>query len=172
MSKKDRDCAEFFKFVCECNEIYSPAQSKECPLCKKSSRFHKELVFDCDGFINRITELSSNENGIGSAIGLTMDAFWQLWDKYNIMTDILQKIDVNKLHTTILISILTCTFKYSKNLPEHIIFFKKVYDKMVANGESKKSVRATLKGLEGAGDFWKTMDALGATDLFWGPRPT
>lgn len=162
--------SDFFIFTCECNTEYSPAQTKTCPVCSKSHVSHKELKFDTQGFLERVLRFQ-NEKRTDCALDLILDAFHNFWNKYDLMTDILQRIDVKNFKNGILVGFLMCTFKFSESLPEHAIFFKKVYDEYLSRGKTPEEAKRLFQGLEGAGNFWERMESYGATGMIWGPKP-
>ncbi len=156
-----------FTVQCECG-IDFPAENLKCS-CGLTKG---PLQLDVDRFLDKVYDVSSTMYDVQLAVDLVFEVFWQLYDKYDIMNQILEKTDPSKIDIGTSISILTNTFKYSKQIPNHKIFFNKVYQDMLRRGKTKEESKTTLKGLEGVGDFWKRMEMYGATDsLIFGPRP-
>lgn len=156
-----------FTVICDCGSVFSPEVNKTCPKCSNSLG---KLVLDIDKFLIKVTSFEA-EDRKEDAIDMIFDVFFNLWNKYDIMNSILDKIDVSKLSGGSLCSILTNTFKYSEQIPNHVIFFQKVSDEYIRRGKTPEQVKKILVGLQGAGNHWEYMEQLGATGYIWGPNP-
>lgn len=159
---------KFFTLICVCDMEYCPANTKTCPSCQKSQS--KEMKFNVDGFLERVYELHA-EGKKADSLDVIYDAFFNFWDRFDIMTEVLQKADISKMGNSAMLSILTNTFKYSSRLPEHTIFFQKVANEYAKRGESKERIEKLLRGLGGDKGFWEGMAELGANGIIWGPKP-
>lgn len=152
-----------FTIKCKCETVFSPEITRECPSCNLISG---DLILDIDKFYDKIYGLGKTD-----AIDVIFDVFHNLWNRYDIMNDILEKADTSKMSGGVMCSFLTNTFKYSEQVPNHKVFFQKVHDEYVKRGETPERIKRILVGLEGAGNHWETMEKLGATGWIWGPNP-
>lgn len=158
-----------FRLVCACEMIYAPESYDNCPACGAGRPAHKEMLLDIDKFYERVFSLQ--DKNVDSAMDVIMDVFSNLWDKYDLMDKILEKGEVSKMTGSVMCGILTNTFKYSEQVPNHKIFFQKVCDEYTKRGATPEKIRRTLSGLEGDDNYWESMGKLGATGLIWGPNP-
>jgi hypothetical protein len=162
------DADKFFTLVCVCDTEFCPADTKECPACHKMQG--KDMRFDTDGFLARIYEHCAADRA-DHALDVAFDAYFNFWNRFDIMGDIYNKIDVTKLDIAVMIGFLTQTSKYSSRLPEHKVFFKQVAEDMLRRGETPERIEKLLKNREDEGNYWETMKMLGATGPMWGCRP-
>lgn len=153
-----------FTVKCECG-IEFPAEAGECSCGKKKG----ELKLDIDQFLNRVYE--TQEKKLDEAMDLVFEVFWQLYDKFDIMNDILARADVSKLNSTMMVGFLSQTFRYDMHVPNHVNFCQRVEDRLRELGEPETRVSSLLKGLRGSGKYWEDMKVLGAPGWLTGPKP-
>ena len=159
---------EFFTLVCVCDTEFCPADTKTCPTCPSFQG--KGMKFNVDGFLDKVYELHAQGKRADS-LDVIYDAFFNFWDRFDIMTEVLQKADLSKMGSSAMLSILTNTFKYSSRLPEHTVFLQKVANEYAQRGKSVQEIKELLQGLEGDKGFWEGMAELGATGIMWGSKP-
>jgi hypothetical protein len=155
-----------FTVKCDSCKTVFPAEAGKCPCGAAKGT----LQLDIDKMFNRIYELVDQKKK-AEAIDVVFDVFWQLHDKFDMMNDILSKADVMKLDISLMVCLLTQTFKYDKQVPNHVVFCKRVEDRARELGESEERISRLLQGLRGSGEYWKDMEALGAPAWLSGPKP-
>lgn len=153
-----------FTVKCECG-IEFPAENNQCS-CGKTKG---DLKLDVPKFLNRVYCMQDIKNA--ATIDVIFETFWQLYDKFDIMNDILDKADVNVLNSTMMIAFLTQTFRYDMHVPNHTIFCGKVEARLRETGEPEDRIKRLLQGLRGSGEYWKDMGTLGAPAWLTGPKP-
>lgn len=155
-------------FTVECDSCHEtfPAEAGKCACGAVKGK----LNLDIDKMFNRVYELVAEDKD-ADAIDVIFDAFWQLYDKFDIMNEIMGKADVTKLNTSMMVAMLSQTFKYDKQVPNHVVFCKRVEDRMRELGESEERISRLLQGLRGSGEYWKNMEAYGAPAWLSGPKP-
>lgn len=159
-----------FSLKCVCGQVFKPEINNNCPNCNLSRTQHKEVILDINQFLDRVYSLEVADKR-ADAIDVIFDVFFNLWDNYDIMNSVLDTIDPSKLSGGSMCSVLTNTFKYSEQVPNHKVFFQKVCAEYIKRGKTEQEIKRTLSGLEGAGNHWETMEQLGATGWIWGPNP-
>ena len=153
-----------FTVKCDCG-IEFPAEAGTCPCGKKKG----DLQLDIDQFLDRVYKtIEKNDH---EAMDLVFDVFWQLYDKFNIMNDILAKVDVSKLNPTLMVGFLSQTFRYDMHIPNHEKFCQRVEFRLRELGEPEKRITSLLQGLRGSGKYWEHMNSLGAPAWLTGPKP-
>lgn len=155
-----------FTIICKCGCIF-PAEDGKCSSCQETLG---DLCLDVDKMLNRIYELNSTGKPI-SAIDVVCDVYWHLFDKFDIMNNILEKVDVNKLAPSVLTAFLMQTFKYIKQVPNHLIFCDRVEAKLREDGESEKRINNLTARYRTTGDYWESMEQFGAPIWLSGPKP-
>lgn len=123
-------------------------------------------------FLERIYQLCAkhDENSAIEYVYNTLDDLI-IAGKLDDLNAILSEVDITKVDLVVALGFLTNTFKYSEQIPNHIIFYNKVEAHMRAIGQSEEDIRVCLHGLEDVGDYWKHMELLGAPEWFSGPKP-
>jgi hypothetical protein len=100
------------------------------------------------------------------------DFFWDdVKDNFELMDEVLLKINISKLPISIIICFLSCSFKYDSELKNYSDFYKRVVDDLKARGESEERIKNLLIGFESSNGYWKYMDALGIPEFITGIRP-
>lgn len=145
-----------FTVTCKCGNIF-PAEDLGCVCGAKFG----ELKLDIEKTLTRLYDLSAAKE-IDKGHDLIVDVFWNLAFMHNIMNDILGQLDISKLEPSLMIGFLVQTFKYDKQIPNHIILFEKVENKLKELGRGEEEINKTLKGLKTSGSYWADMKALGA----------
>lgn len=129
-----------------------------------------ELHLDIDKMLNRVYELTA-ANKIDRAIDVVFDVFWQLHDKFEIMNSILDKANLSKLDSNLIVGFLVQTFKYIEQVPNHFSFADKAQTRLLELGFSEMSAKKLLLPYRDTGDFWINMEAYGAPESLTGPKP-
>lgn len=158
-----------FTIKCECGVIYR-AENRKCT-CEKTQG---ELNFNVPRFLTRLYALSDEGEKSGKTdkgIDLIFDVFFNLHDRFDIMNEILGQVDVNKLTSSPLYSMMSRTFKYSPQIPNHIGFVDRVEARYRELGMDEKRIHNLVDKMRGPGDYWKTMETLGAPIWISGPKP-
>ncbi|HVI39146.1 MAG TPA: hypothetical protein VM577_00665 [Anaerovoracaceae bacterium] len=145
-----------FTVICKCGNTFF-AEDLKCVCGHAQGR----LKFDAQKMLARLYDLSAAKE-IDKAHDLIVDVFWNLATMYEEMNDILGRVDVSKLEPSIMVGILVQTFKYDKQVPNHIVLLQKVEEKLKELGRSEEEVNKTLKGLRSSGTYWADMKAFGA----------
>lgn len=157
-----------YTLVCECDTSYDPEQNTDCPGCHKAFMFHKDFLFDTDKFLNLVASFKDNDD---HAMDIIFDVYYQLHDKFHIMNDICNKIDVNKYDLSILIGFTVQTFKYSDQVLGHELLCNRIAQKMRDDGEPEERITDLIGNYRQAGNYWKEMKMLGAPEWLSGPNP-
>lgn len=158
----------FYTLTCECDMSYNPEENDNCPNCHKEHMFHTKFEFSVDKFLETVYSLNENHD---KALDVVFDAYWQIYDKFDVMNEIAGKIDVTKLDLSVLVGFLTQTFPYIKQVPNHMELVTKIEQKMRDAGETEERVENLLKGLRSTGNYWEDMEMLGAPAWLSGPKP-
>lgn len=163
---------ELFKTICECDFIYL-SKLQKCPKCEKSIRFQKDIIFDYSKFFEYVIELQNKTN---KCIDLIMDVFFNLWDRFDIMNNILKDFPINQSSTSMLISVMMNTFKYSNKIPVYLEFCDKSFDRMKGLGVSEEQISKYKKQYRDIDldKYWGDLKTLGVTfpsSMFGPGRP-
>lgn len=155
-----------FTVDCEsCGKSFPAENGKcECGLSKG------KLNLDVDKMLNRVYELQAN-NKQDRAMDVVFDVYWNLYDKFDIMNDILAKADVSKLDGALMVGFMTQTFKYIKQVPNHIPFCDRAAARMKEMGYDDKKIHDLVDRYRETGNYWKNMKAYGAPIWLSGPKP-
>lgn len=163
--KKD-PAAGLFTVDCECGTTFV-VEDIVCPSCK---RMKGKLKLNIEEMLNRVYDLYIQDKD-DRAMDVIFDVFWNLYNNFDIMNDILTKVDLTKIDEGLMLGFMTNTFKYSNQVSAYTEFCARVIARMRKIGRSEKDIHAMTQGLFDATDFWKDMDALGAPEWLTGPRP-
>jgi len=155
-------------FIVECEGCKSvfPAENGKC-FC---GLIKGKLLLDIDKMLDRVYNLHASDKD-DAALDVVFDVFWQLHAKFDIMNNILSKVDLTKIDESIMVGFMVQTFKYSKQVPEHTAFCNKVAARMKEIGRSDEDIHDIVDNYVDAGDYWESMKTLGAPEWLTGPKP-
>lgn len=162
----DDPSAGLFTVDCEsCGKSFPAENGKcECGLDKG------KLNLDIDKMLNRVYDLYAN-NKHARAMDVVFDVYWNLYDKFEIMNDILAKVDESKLDDGLLLGFLVQTFKYIKQVPNHVPFCDRVAARMKEMGYDDEKIHKLVDRYRETGNYWERMKGYGAPDWLSGPKP-
>jgi hypothetical protein len=155
-----------FTVKCDCG-VEFPAENGKCSCGNKGG----ELRLDVDQFLNRVYSLQKRKKDEGEGLDLVFDVFWQLYDRFDIMNDILAKLDVTQIDTTLMVGFITQTFKYDKQVTNHAGLCDRIEARLRELGESEERIARLVTGRRTAGNYWDNMKAFGAPGWLSGPKP-
>lgn len=163
---KEKPADGLFTVNCSnCCKLY-PAENRIC-VCGDNKG---ELNLDIDKMLNKVYELTAL-NKIDRAIDIVLDVFWDLYNKFDIMNNILKQTDVSKLNAEVLVSFLTQTFKYAEQVPEHNLFCDRVANRLRETGYTEDKIHRLVDDFRDVGNYWENMDKLQAPAWLSGPKP-
>lgn len=166
MSDYGNPSEKLFTIECEsCKDIFY-AEDGKC-LCGLSKG---KLQLDVDGFLNKVYDLHV-QNEDDRALDVVFDVFWQLYDKYDIMSDILGKVDMLKIDEGLMVGFMVQTFKYVKKVPNHPVFCDRAAARMRELGADDKRVHDLVDHYRETGNYWENMRAYGVQGGFMGGPP-
>jgi hypothetical protein len=154
-----------FTVLCDCGTEF-PAENEKCACGLEKG----QLKLDIDKFLNRVYDLHT-QNRDDRALDVVFETFWHLNDKFDLMNEILGKVDLTKVDEGIMVGFMVQTFKYIAQVPNHLIFLKKVEARMKEIGRSDRDIAEITQGFRETGDYWKNMKELGAPAWLSGPKP-
>lgn len=102
-----------------------------------------------------LERLYSISHSRAKALDFIFDIYWHLYDKYEIMNEILDKVDISKLDGSLLCGFMSQTFKYSEQVPNHIEFCRKSEIRLKELNYSEKEINEIMHMYSNAGDYWK-----------------
>lgn len=162
-----------FQLTCECNNVYAPELGK-CPTCDKNTTHQKALNLDYQKFFEKIISLQ-NDDKKDSALDVVFDVFFNLWNRYDIMNNILKDIPVDKLSPTLMVGLLSNTFKYADKLPDYLNFCDKSFTQMRLLGKPEDEIEEYIRDFRNVDvkKHWDNMKALGVSfpNMIFGPGP-
>lgn len=164
--EKDDPSAGLFTVECDgCKTIF-PAENRKCS-CGATKG---QLKLDVPLFLERVYSCVEDEDSPNAdGLDIVFDVFWNLYDKWDIMNDIMGQADVNRLNETLLVGFMVQTFKYIKQVPNHLIFLDKAVVRMRELGVEEKRIKELVDRYRDTGDYWKNM--AGVPSWLSGPRP-
>lgn len=126
---------------------------------RKADKYLREDgTFDVDMFLEEIYARAAKDEDRG--LDMIFGAWYVIGDKpnkYDIMTEVLKKADLSRMSEVFIICIMACTFKYSKQVPEHLEYVKRAEAHFLADGLPQEEVNEILHGLREAGNYWGSM---------------
>ncbi len=157
-----------FTVACDnCKNVF-PAEDGKC----SCGAVKGELKLDIPQFLNRVYSLVEDESKPNAAgLDVVFDVFWQLYNKWDIMNDIMGQVDVNRLNETLMVGFMVQTFKYIKVVPNHLTFCDKAAVRMKELGLDDKRIHDLVDRYRETGDYWESMKAYGAPEWLSGPKP-
>lgn len=155
-----------FTVVCKCGQIFA-AEVGQCVCGKKTG----DLKLNIPEMLNRVYNSDEESDTTDDAISLVIEVFWNLFDCYDIMNDVLLQADVSKLNKSLLVTFMAQTFKYSEQVPAHTEFCNRVIVRMRELGSTEEQIKRSTSGLLGAGKYWEDMKMFGAPTWLSGPNP-
>lgn len=165
-SNKNDSSPGLFTVKCNACSKTFPAEAGQCE-CGSSKG---ELILDIDKMLESIYSFHSQDK-VDEALDIIFDVYWNLYNKFDIMNDILAKIDVTKIGNSIIVGFLMQTFKYIKQVPNHLPFCDRAAAQMKAMGADDKKIHDLVDNYRKTGDYWKAMEAYGAPTFISGPKP-
>lgn len=165
-----KNSKEFFIQTCECGTNYTVNVSTVCPSCRLDLSHVTHRTFNVDGFLNKIYQLSLRKLE-DSALDVMFDAFYNLWNRFDLMIEILDKVDITKLTDSVMTGFLVCTFKYSLQLSNYYNFFNKVSQELINRGKPESEIKEMLEGLSSENNYWAHMKLFGASESLTGYNP-
>lgn len=157
-------------FTVECDSCKTcfPAENMGCSCGAKKG----ELRLDVPGFLNKVYSLVEPETKSNArALDVVFDVFWNLYSRWDIMNDIMGQVDVNRLNESLMVGFMVQTFKYIKQVPNHLVFLDKAVVRMRELGVEEDRIHELVDRYRETGDYWKNMDSLGAPAWLTGPKP-
>lgn len=155
-----------FTVECSACKTIFPAENGKC----SCGEMKGELKLDIDSMLNKVYDLHAKDED-SRAMDVIFDTFWQLYDKYDIMSDILAKTDVSKVDGGLLVGFMVQTFKYIKKVPAHLDFCDRAAARMKDLGYDDKRIHDLVDRYRETGDYWDNMRALGVQGGFLGGPP-
>ena len=153
---------KLFTIQCKCGNCF-PAEEGKCS-CGNATG---DLKLDVDQFLSRIYAAPDED----SSMDIVYNTFYHLHNRFDIMNDILIKIDVSKISPCMMCAFLTQTFKYIKQVPNHLIFLANCENRLREMNFSEKRIKNIFEGLRETGNYWKDMEYFGAPTVIMGPKP-
>ncbi len=155
-------------FTVDCNDCHKifPAENKLCECGSGKGKLH----LDIDKMLNRVYELNA-ANKIDDSIDIVFDVFWQLHNEFEIMNSILDKADVSRLDSHLIVGFLVQTFKYIEDIPGHLPFCDRAETRLLELGFSENEAKRLLLTYRDTGAFWINMENYGAPEFLTGPKP-
>lgn len=163
---KDHPSDSLFTVVCDgCKNVF-PAEDGKC----SCGNVKGELKLDIDKMLNRVYDLHANGKH-ADAMDVVFDTFWQLYDKFDLMSEILAKVDASKLDGGLLVGFMVQTFKYVKKIPAHSDFCDRAAARMKDMGYDDNRIHDLVDRYRETGSYWDDMKALGVQGGFMGGPP-
>lgn len=108
-----------------------------------------------------------------AGLDLIFDTFdsWLEEGKFDLMNEVHDQVDLTKIPTSAMVSLLVQTFKYDMKVSNHAALVIRIETYLRDSGESEKRIEGLLSGLRTCGDYWKNMEMLGAPEWIAGPKP-
>lgn len=160
---------KFFTLTCTCGNEYCPEVKQACTKCDLATSFSVGMKFDVDSFLSALYDYISNSKN-EDALDVALDAYFNFWNRFDIMDEIYQKVDLKRISKSLMICMLAETRKYSSRFPGHAMFFEKAREELARRGEDEKGVKKLIGNLISEGDYWENMKLFGATGPEWGCR--
>jgi len=156
-----------FTVDCECGTTFV-VEDIVCPSCHKMKG---TLKLHIPKFLTRVYTFSEEDQD-DDALDVIFDVFWNLHNKFDIMNDILGQLDFNKLNENLMVGLMTQTFKYAQQVPNHKILCDKSEARMREQGADDKLIHDLVDPYRvDAEKYWKDMEAFGAPEWLTGPKP-
>lgn len=168
VEETDDPSAGLFTVECDgCKTIF-PAENRKC----SCGAVKGELRLDVPKFLERVYSLVEDESKSNArALDVVFDVFFNLYDKWDIMNDIMGQADVKRLNESLMVGFMVQTFKYIKRVPNHLTFCDKSAVRMKELGLDDKRIHDLVDRYRETGDYWKNMSSLGAPSWLTGPKP-
>ncbi len=154
-----------FTIKCQCGQTF-PAEKGACFCGEKKG----DLTLDVDGFLNRVYYFMK-EDSADEAADVVYDVFFNLYTHFDIMNEIMEKADVNKLDSHLMLTFMVQTFKYIKQVPNHLDFCDRAAARMKELNFDDKRIHDLVDRYRTTGNYWEDMRALGAPGWLSGPKP-
>ncbi len=164
--KKSFPSDGLFVVVCDNCKTSFPAEAGKC----SCGTVKGELKLDIDKMLNRVYDLHA-EGKHAHAMDVVFDVYWNLYNKWDIMNEILTKADVSKLDGGLLVGFMVQTFKYIKKVPAHLDFCDRAAARMKEMGYDDKRIHDLVDRYRETGDYWESMATYGAPEWLSGPKP-
>lgn len=162
-----------FQLTCQCDNVYAPELGK-CPACEKDTRFQKTLGLDYQKFFDKMIALEAEDKD-ADAMDVLFDVFFNLWDRYDIMDNIIKDIPLDKVSTTLMVGCLSNTFKYADKLPNYLDFCDRAFAQMRELGKPEDEIQSYIRDFRDVDvkKHWDDMKTLGVSfpNLIFGPGP-
>lgn len=160
---KEDVCKGLFTVDCEyCSKTFA-IEDAYC-VCGFSKG---EIQLNIELFLERVYSLASDDF---LAMDLIFYVYYHLYDKFDVMNDVLSKIDTSKLNDVLLIGFMTHTFKYINKVPNHVIFCDKAAVRMKEMGHDDDLIHKLVDRYRKTGNYWERMEAYGAPIWLSGPK--
>lgn len=166
--EKDEPSAGLFTVECDSCKTAFPAENRKC----SCGAVKGELKLNVPLFLERVYSRVEDEDSPNAAgLDIVFDVFWNLYDKWDIMNDIMGQADVNRLNETLMVGFMVQTFKYIAKVPNHLTFCDKAAVRMKELGLDDKRIHDLVDRYRDTGDYWKNMKTYGAPTWLTGPKP-
>lgn len=167
MSEEKFPSDGLFTVVCErCSTIF-PAEVGKCTSCGERKG---NLKLDIDQMLNRVYDaLSKGEED--DAADIVFDVFYNLYSRFDLMSDVLAKVDVAKLNSHLMLAFMVQTFRYIKQVPSHLDFCDRCAKEMKKQGMEDARIHSLVDRYRETGKYWDDMKMLGAPEWLTGPKP-
>lgn len=166
MSEREDPSGGLFIVECESRKSVFPAENGKC-FCGLAKG---KLLLDIDKMLSRVYDYHTADED-DRALDVVFDVFWQLHTKFDVMSDILSKVDMTKIDEGIMVAFMVQTFKYSKQVSSHVEFCNRVAARMREIGRTEEDIHDLVDNYLDAGDYWESMKVYGAPEWLSGPKP-
>jgi hypothetical protein len=165
VSEEDPSIGLFNVTCASCQNIF-PAEDGKCTCGARLG----DLKLDIDKMLGRIYDYHVADKD-DRALDVIFDVFWHLHAKFDIMNEILTKVDLTKVDEGIMVCFMIQTFKYSKQVPAHVSFCIRVAERMKEIGRTEEDIHDLVDNYMDVGNYWESMAAYGAPEWLSGPNP-
>lgn len=163
--KKESPSDGLFTVACDCGIMF-PAEDGKCSCGLSKGKLH----LDIDKMLDKVYQLHA-QNKQDAAMDIVFDVYWQLHGMFNVMNEILAKTDVSKLDGSLLVGFMVQTFKYIKQVPNHLDFCDRAAARMKELDYDDKRIHDLVDDYRTTGNYWEDMKTLGAPEWLSGPKP-
>lgn len=156
-----------FTVVCErCSTVF-PAEAGKCNSCGERKG---DLKLDIDQMLKRVYDFMADARE-DEAADVVFDVFYNLYSKFDLMSEVLSKVDVSKLNSHLMLAFMVQTFRYAKQVPSHLDFCDRCAKEMKNQGMEDARIHSLVDRYRQAGNYWDDMKMLGAPEWLTGPKP-
>lgn len=130
---------------------------------------------DINELLEKVYKLDSEnqDRAIDAILDFVFDSgdFASMNEYYEAMNEFYDKFDVSRITKGgILCTAPMITFKYIPQIKNHLPYCERAIQRYRELGKTEEEINAIMRNLMSVGDYWKTMELLGAGELF-GKKP-